>query len=112
MINIDRDDNKCLAYAIIAGKFFNECLNDRKRLDNEYTEFWVPLGVGVTNGATLDHVKMAQEVLKDRFRIHVFLDRNGRDMAFTPMVNTDENIIDIHLLLEKNHFVFIKTNSL
>jgi hypothetical protein len=127
IVNIDRNDNLCLAYAIIAGKVFNECIGDKQRfrrfrqclnvgdyrwLNRVYNDFWVPLNVDVRNGATLDHVKMAQEALKDRFRIHVFLDRNGRDLAFTPMVNTDENIIDIHLLLEENHFVFIKPNAL
>jgi DNA polymerase type B, organellar and viral len=129
IININRQDRKCFAYAILAAKVFYDCLGNRKRLakfrrglrngdyewlDWEYENFWEPLGLGidVANGATLDHVKATQEALKDYFRIHIFLDRNGRELAFTPMGDTDANIKDIYILLEENHYVFIKPDSL
>jgi DNA polymerase type B, organellar and viral len=126
-ININREDNKCFAYAMIAAKINHECANDKARLlkfrrsikarkfewlDREYNDFWVPLGVDVSQGATLDHVKMAQEALKDQFRIHVFLDRSGRELAFTPTGCTSSGVVDVHLLLEQNHYIFIKPKSL
>jgi DNA polymerase type B, organellar and viral len=127
IVDVDRNDNLCFVNALICGVIYKELENNpsdwgkfRKSIHNEnsqkinnvFRDFWLPLNIDVSNGATIEKIKQVQEAIKNEFRLIIYTDRAGKGLLFTPTVPKSEHLTDISLYCEKNHIVFLKPNSL